>query len=57
MKIHTSMMSIQGSLCTSVSVHVGAQRLSPGDNLKKFNSIFSIILCLCFEPLYRQRDE
>ena len=42
-----------------VSVHVGAQGLSPGDNLKNVTSIFSITdsWFSSFEPLDRQKDE
>ena len=46
-------------LSTCVSVHVGAQGLSPGDNLKNVTSIFSITVSWfsSFEPLDRQKDE
>ena len=40
-------------------MHVGAQGLSPGDNLKNVTSIFSITdsWFSSFEPLDRQKDE
>ena len=41
----------------NVTVHVGAQGLSPGDNLKILLRHLALFLCAVFEPLDRQKDE